>query len=180
MSATQQTKIGSGDGSPAADFDVLAEAQDGFETKPLRPRWWKNKKTLVLLVLGAVFATMLLSALALSVGDLQSTDQQLIYYTASRGDLPITVVERGNLDSQEKVEIFCELENLSYDRSGSSGTQILYIIPNGESVKKARCWWSSTPPRCKIVWTRKCWRSSDRGPRNSRRTPGTRTKSPRT
>jgi RND family efflux transporter MFP subunit len=91
-----------------------------------------------MLAIGLVglLGVLLLGTVALSVGEFGGQDRQLVLYTVTRGDLPITVVERGNLDSQEKVEVYCGIENLSYDRSGSSGTQILYIIPNGQSVKK--------------------------------------------
>ena len=63
--------------------------------------------------------------------------QQLIYYTAKRSDLPIDVLERGDLESQTNTEIVCEVENISYDRGGSSdGTQILFIVPNGKIVEE--------------------------------------------
>ncbi len=59
--------------------------------------------------------------------------QPLVFYTLKRADLPITVTERGNLESQKNTEIRCEVENLAFDRSG---TQILSIVPNGAAVKK--------------------------------------------
>ncbi|QEG20642.1 efflux RND transporter periplasmic adaptor subunit [Mariniblastus fucicola] len=61
--------------------------------------------------------------------------QELVFYDVSRGDLPIVVTERGYLESQEQTSIRCAVEN--YDRrSGSSGTTILSIVPNGSVVKK--------------------------------------------
>jgi multidrug efflux pump subunit AcrA (membrane-fusion protein) len=61
--------------------------------------------------------------------------QELVFYEVSRGDLPIVVTERGYLESQEQTSITCKVE--SYDRrSGSSGTTILSIVPNGSLVKK--------------------------------------------
>lgn len=65
-----------------------------------------------------------------------SSSQPLVRYTVARSDLPITVTERGNLESQQKTEIVCEVENIGYDRGGNSGTQIIFIVPNGKSVKK--------------------------------------------
>ena len=63
------------------------------------------------------------------------TEQQLVYYTVTRADLPIVVTERGYLESQEQTSIRCRVE--SYDRrSGSSGTTILDLVPNGSVVKK--------------------------------------------
>jgi RND family efflux transporter MFP subunit len=52
----------------------------------------------------------------------------------ARGDLPITVTERGNLESQDNVKILCEIDDIQGDNV--SGTAILWIIPNGSSVKK--------------------------------------------
>jgi len=60
--------------------------------------------------------------------------QPLIYHTVTIGDLPITVTERGNLESQNNVEIICEVDDIEGD--GVVGTQILTIVPNGTSVKK--------------------------------------------
>ncbi len=60
--------------------------------------------------------------------------QSLIYHTVATGDLPITVTERGNLESQNNVEIICEVDDIEGD--GVVGTQILFIVPNGTSVKK--------------------------------------------
>ena len=61
--------------------------------------------------------------------------QELVYYEVARGDLPIVVTERGYLESQEQTSIRCQVE--TYDRrSGSSGTTILSIVPNGSLVKE--------------------------------------------
>jgi HlyD family secretion protein len=59
--------------------------------------------------------------------------QDLVYYKVQRGDLPITVTERGNLESQQNVEVLCEVDEIP--RAGVYGTQIVWIIPNGTSVK---------------------------------------------
>ncbi len=69
------------------------------------------------------------------VSDVGQTDNTFVYYTVHRTDLPITVMEQGNLESQITEEIMCEVENFG-DRSGNNGTQILFIVPNGCSVKK--------------------------------------------
>ncbi len=61
--------------------------------------------------------------------------QELVFYNVARGDLPIVVTERGYLESQEQTSIECRVE--TYDRrSGSSGTTILSIVPNGSLVKQ--------------------------------------------
>ncbi len=69
------------------------------------------------------------------VGGTSNLKAPLVYYTVKRADLPIIVTERGNLESQITEEITCEVEDFG-DRYGSSGTQILFIVPNGTSVKK--------------------------------------------
>ena len=63
-------------------------------------------------------------------------DESLVYYTVRRGHLPIVVTERGNLESQQTEQIICEVENFGGDRVGVTGTQIIFIVPNGSSVKK--------------------------------------------
>ncbi|NLF73707.1 MAG: efflux RND transporter periplasmic adaptor subunit [Candidatus Anammoximicrobium sp.] len=60
--------------------------------------------------------------------------QPLIYHAVTLGDLPITVTERGNLESQSNVEIICEVDDI--DGDGVMGTQIISIVPNGTSAKQ--------------------------------------------
>jgi RND family efflux transporter MFP subunit len=67
---------------------------------------------------------------------LSEARQPLVYYAATRGDLPIVVTERGYLESQLQTIIRCEVESLGPDRGGNSGTQILFIVPNGTAVTK--------------------------------------------
>lgn len=55
-------------------------------------------------------------------------------YTVVRRDLDITVTERGNLESQENVEIVCQVDDIHGD--SIDGTPVLWIAPNGASVKK--------------------------------------------
>ena len=62
------------------------------------------------------------------------TTQPLIFHTVTPGELPITVTERGNLESQNNVEIICEVDDI--DGDGVAGTQIISIVPNGTSVKQ--------------------------------------------
>jgi len=64
----------------------------------------------------------------------QAPTQPLILHTVTAGDLPITVTERGNLESQSNVEILCEVDDIEGD--GLVGTQILSIVPNGTSVEQ--------------------------------------------
>jgi RND family efflux transporter MFP subunit len=77
---------------------------------------------------------LLLVAASTLLGTVRRYGQPLIYYTVTRGDLPITVTERGNLESQDEVKIFCEVDDIHGD--GVNGTTILSIVPNGSSVKE--------------------------------------------
>ena len=89
---------------------------------------------------GIVLATAALSVLVAAVAaprifeHLRKPDQHLIFHTVGRGSLPITVVERGNLESQSNVKVYCEVDDIHGD--GIDGTPILWIVPNGASVKE--------------------------------------------
>jgi RND family efflux transporter MFP subunit len=65
---------------------------------------------------------------------LAAPDKSLVYHTVKRGELAITVTERGNLESQSDVEVFCEVDDISGD--GVNGTQIIWIVENGTSVSE--------------------------------------------
>jgi RND family efflux transporter MFP subunit len=80
-------------------------------------------------------ATLLVVAFAGWAGrtwtELAASSQPLVLYTVTRSDLPITVTERGNLESQKNTEIRCEVETMS----GQYGTRIVSIVPNGKAVE---------------------------------------------
>ena len=84
----------------------------------------------LLVVCGGLMAI----GMAASVGNLGGPDTVLIYHTVTRADLAITVTERGNLESQKNIEVFCEVDDINGD--GIPGTAIVWIIPNGSSVEK--------------------------------------------
>ena len=58
----------------------------------------------------------------------------LLIHTVKRQDLPITIVERGNLESQDDVPILCGVDD--FRRDGINGTPIVWVIPNGSLVKE--------------------------------------------
>ena len=87
------------------------------------------------LLLAAGLAVLALSVRSLAT-NLSGPSQAFVYYTVARSDLPIVVTERGNLESQQETTIRCDVESRGYDRSGTSGTQIIFIVPNGSSVKQ--------------------------------------------
>ncbi len=60
----------------------------------------------------------------LSSGD---DDRGVLTYTVSRSDLLITVTENGNVESSSNVEVKCQV---------AGGSTILWIVPDGEQVKK--------------------------------------------
>ncbi len=62
--------------------------------------------------------------------------QAFVFYEAKKTDLPIVVTERGSLESQVETTITCSVENVG-DR-GSSGTQIIFIVPNGSAVEEGQ------------------------------------------
>lgn len=68
-----------------------------------------------------------------SVWNRMSTpSDSLVFYAAARGNLAISLTERGNLESQQQTIIRCEVENLA---TNGNGTQILTIVPNGKAVE---------------------------------------------
>jgi len=87
------------------------------------------------LVLLAGFGVLVVSVGSLAT-NLTAPEQPFVYYTVAVSDLPIVVTERGNLESQQETTIRCEVESRGYDRSGTSGTQIIFIVPNGSSVQE--------------------------------------------
>ncbi len=91
-------------------------------------------KRIVLGVLVVAVLGILFLGFRSGMGSLGTPDQPLIHYTVTRGDLPIMVTERGNLESQDSIDVFCDVEDIHGD--GVHGTTILWIVPNGSSIKK--------------------------------------------
>ena len=84
--------------------------------------------------LGIGLCLCLIAAVASLRSEAEQVDGDYVYFTVRKGDLPITVTERGALESQNNVEIICEVDDVQGD--GIDGTPILWIIENGKSVKK--------------------------------------------
>ncbi len=102
-------------------------------TKPPESQWVRKAA----LGAAAAVALLLLSLAGWSLlGGAGGPDVPLILYTVNHADLPIIVTERGNLESQTKTQIRNQVENQGGRNSGSSETQILFIVPNGSAVKK--------------------------------------------
>lgn len=113
------TDSGCGDGRPTVS------AKDKRQGK-WRRRW---SYAAVLIVLVAVPATV---AARWGSGS-QSLDSSLVWHEVRRGDMKVSVIERGNLESQQNIEIYCGVEDVQ--RDSINGTPIVWIIPNGSSVK---------------------------------------------
>ena len=93
-----------------------------------------GRRTVVLGTLFAAGAVLLALAVTTLGGSGGGGADVFVYYTVKRSDLPITVTERGNLESQDSVVIRCEVDDIEGD--GLRGTPILSIVRNGTSVKK--------------------------------------------
>lgn len=106
------------------------------ETKS-RPKAKKKNRQLWLIGLTVGCAALLATAGWSLMADIAGQEQPLIFYNVTKGDLPIIYTERGNLESQVQTTIRCEVESLGVDRSsGNSGTQIIFIVPNGKAVEQ--------------------------------------------
>jgi len=88
---------------------------------------------IVAAILGSVG---LLAAGVRQLAGSRDTTGAFVFYDVQQTDLPIVVTERGELESQVETTITCRVENIG-DR-GSSGTQIIYIVPNGSAVEEGQ------------------------------------------
>ena len=106
--------------------------QPSMDPEDLRRSAWRRKLLFGLLILavggGAVAATSMVGR------DLAKPEQPLVFHTVKRGDLPISVTERGNLESQVNEQVMCEVDDIPGDNI--NGTPIVWVIPNGSSVKE--------------------------------------------
>lgn len=114
---------------PVAVGDSMSRSSAGQ-----RRRWTKRRALLGALVI--VGGSLVILAVWTVAGEFRKSNELFVFYTVTRSDLPITVVESGNLESQVNTKITCEVESVGYNRSGVSGTQILFIVPNGKFVKE--------------------------------------------
>jgi RND family efflux transporter MFP subunit len=93
-------------------------------------RWYRSKTLWAVGLVGALVA-----ALVLWSGDFfGGSTEHLVFYTVQRGDLSITVSDRGTIESQENVQVLCDVDDIEND--GVRGTVIQWLVPNGASVKK--------------------------------------------
>ncbi len=62
------------------------------------------------------------------------TSTEFIYHTTKLTDLDVTVTERGNLESQEVITVFNEVDDIEGD--SIHGAVLVEMVPNGSSVKE--------------------------------------------
>ncbi len=84
---------------------------------------------LILGVIGAVG-----TAVALYARSSFETDETRVFYSVKRGDLAISVVERGTLESQENIIVKSEVDDTRGDQI--EGASIEWLITNGSKVKQ--------------------------------------------
>lgn len=107
-----------------------------IRSKPAREPAAKSARKRKPIIAGLLATgTVVLAAAALSaLPGFDADRQDYIFHTVKRGSLLITVTERGNLESQQNVKIFCEVDDIAGDQI--DGTAILEIVENGSEVKQ--------------------------------------------
>jgi RND family efflux transporter MFP subunit len=126
------------DSESAGPVTVAAEPTRSASGPAARSIWRRlfrlsAKRVFVLLLFVALGGAMIV-VFSGTRGSVAATDVKLIYATVQRGNLPITVTERGNLESQQNLQIICEVDDIPSD--GINGTLIVWVIPNGTSVQQ--------------------------------------------
>ena len=106
-------------------MSTAATSGSGQAGRSAELRWRSKKKVL----LGLIFVAggLLLAGGLYTVKGQIAADQALIYYIVKRADLPITVTERGNVESQKQEKINCEVDDIAGDNF--KGTQVQFGIP---------------------------------------------------
>ena len=105
---------------------------------PVPPSWGTKRRIWVIPLILILAVVPLALGWKMLMNDNSAADDSLVYYTVKKGALPITVTERGNLESQNTEDVICEVENFGGDRSGQSGTQILFIVPQRQFGQRGR------------------------------------------
>lgn len=110
--------------------EINSPAPDSLnELEPTQSR--NSSKTWILAGVAIVVLGLLIPWF---LGSLKQDSTKYVYHRVQSTVLPITVTERGNLESQQNLKVFCEVDDIGGD--GIEGTGILFIVPNGTEVKK--------------------------------------------
>ncbi len=110
------------------DASPRKEARDPAELKRLARRRIAVAAAAMLAVIGVT------AGLARLSGSPIQEDLTFIRFTVRPTNLPITITERGTLESQKDVQVLCEVDDIHGD--GIYGTPILWIVDNGAHVKE--------------------------------------------
>ena len=110
--------------------ETAASRKDEPEPRSPKYTFVRPRTIAILLSLVAVSAVALPRVAQFA----SAPDEELILHTVNRSALPITVVERGNLESQQNLKIVSEVDDVRGD--GIDGNPIIDIVPNGTQVQK--------------------------------------------
>lgn len=114
--------------------DVCSSPMHSSHSWSVRQGAFVGRKILLIAVIGLG----VLGFFAVRFGVKQSNNAsmvgQAVWQEVDFSDLEVVVLERGNLESQSSVELICEVEDVRKDNI--NGTTILWMIPNGASVKE--------------------------------------------
>lgn len=121
----------------AADARNEGHPNASVETRPLKsPRVSSNVPWKWLLLLAVVAAVVTGATIwgGSGGGNQRFSSESLLLHTVRRQPMAVTVVERGNLESQSVIPVMCEVDD--YRRDGFNGTAIIWVIPNGSVVEE--------------------------------------------
>jgi RND family efflux transporter MFP subunit len=104
------------------------------EPAPAEPSRRGLQKSTAVVAIVILFGLASVFALGSYSSDVSSTSEMFVLHTVDYSDLPITITERGTIESQNNIEIACEVDDIQGD--GINGNPILWIVENGSSVKK--------------------------------------------
>lgn len=125
-------------GPQSGDEIVVPVSTPQYESTPPTPESSsppaKQRRSRVAIAVAGLCLLALAIGIPWYLSTLKTQSNKFVYHTVQRGALPITVTERGNLESQQNVKVFCEVDDIGND--GMDGTAILFIVPNGTEVKK--------------------------------------------
>lgn len=128
--------------NPMTETRVLARAvyppaashSAGSRPAPPRPPKWRRVVRFAGLLSFFAGLTFCVFAMSAATKRWTSVHDTYDYVEVSKGKLSLQIIERGNLESQDSLEIRCPVPNLPSD--GIAGTAILWMVPNGATVQE--------------------------------------------
>jgi HlyD family secretion protein len=94
-----------------------------------------SRRTAVITLLVVASALVVLSILAV-LPRFRNAQPDIETRTVAIGNLRVRSLSQGTLESTKPVEITCQVESHSFEGRRSQGAQILWMVPNGSTVKK--------------------------------------------